>query len=169
MKQLCIYVNAAARDLFPGRFLLAIAHLARCVMELAYIRPARPSSGGPEPRERKRRSIRRLIVGSSPTAVSQVVDCLLLKGQEVKTLLPMDLRGDSAVLHTAVCEMFCRVWDLARKRPSPFGLAIPPCAVVLIAALDDYYNEKLTAREAADKLQTASQSLEKKKRRRNEA
>jgi hypothetical protein len=70
----------------------------------------------------------------------------------VKTVLPISVTGDGHDFHEAFVNMFCRVAAMARKRPSPLSLAVPPESIGLIATLDEYYNGKLTAEQAVSKI-----------------
>ena len=71
----------------------------------------------------------------------------------MKTLLPVDIEGDSKLIFDAVCEMYVRVWDMARKRPSPLDIAIGPESINLIAAFDKFYNGTATAEQTVEALQ----------------
>jgi hypothetical protein len=55
----------------------------------------------------------------------------------MKALIPISNTGDGHDLFEAFVRMFVRTAQLARKRPSPLSMDVPPACIDLVVLCDD--------------------------------
>ena len=67
-------------------------------------------------------------------------------------LTPITLNGDSRKVYDALCQMFVRAAQMARKRPSPIDIAIAPESVSLIVTMEQLFLEEKTVDEVVNQL-----------------